>query len=511
MRFSHSSNAGVRAAVLLFAAAAIVRPAIAVETLLQNDGYVDGQPVGFQGGFVAGEMAGARFLPTGTAPWRVNRVQFLFGGATSTQTITLRIYDDTAGTSAPGTELYFGDFSVTGANNAMQEIMLTGDDIQVPGQFRVAIEFHHSGVPSVARDGDGNIQTTRNFIFSPSIPGWFQSNLFGLTGDWVIRAGVESVTSGGGGSPPDILSIADIGNDQGRQVRVRFQRSDQDQSGATTPVLHYEVLRRADPTLAAAKPRATPPSRTLLDGWDYVASVPAHGENIYSVVVPTLVDSTIAAGMRWSVFRIRAATAAPLTFFDSASDSGYSVDNLTPAPPANLTYGGGSLSWTPSPEVDFDYYTVYGSHTPNFGPGATLLYQSSAPGFAIASSAYRYYFVTATDFSGNEGTPAAADLGTASDTAIAVRALTLRAAPNPFNPSTVIVFELPAASDARLSVFRANGRLVRTLVAERLPAGSHHVTWDGTDARGVTVGSGSYIAQLAANGERVSFPLRVVR
>ena len=34
--------------------------ALAQETILQNDGFVDGQPVGFQGGFVAGESGAVR-------------------------------------------------------------------------------------------------------------------------------------------------------------------------------------------------------------------------------------------------------------------------------------------------------------------------------------------------------------------------------------------------------------------------------------------------------------------
>jgi hypothetical protein len=169
--------------------------AAAQETLLQNDGYVGGQPVAFQGGFAATEMAGSRFVPAGTAPWRVNRVQFLFGGATSTQTITLHVYDDTSNTTTPGAELFAGNFAVTGSTDAMQEIDLTSANVQVTGQFRVAIEFQHAGLPSVASDVDGTINATRNFIFSPSFPGWLQSNLLGVTGDWIIRAGVEQVGS----------------------------------------------------------------------------------------------------------------------------------------------------------------------------------------------------------------------------------------------------------------------------------------------------------------------------
>ena len=483
--------------------------AAAQETLLQNDGFVDGQAVGFQGGFVAGEMAGSRLTPSGIGPWQVKRVQFLFGGATSTQTVTLRIYDDTAGTATPGTELFFGDYIVTGSDTQMQEIVLDAENIQVTGQFRVAIQFTHSGFPSVARDGDGTIQVTRNFIFSPSIPGWFQSNLFGLTGDWVIRAGVEPVGAGGDDAP-EILSIADVGNDQGRQVRVRFQRSDQDATGATTPITDYEIFRRIDAPLLQSR-RWTPPGIALLDGWDYVASLPAHGENIYSMIVPTLADSTIADGMHWSVFLVRAATAAPLTFFDSTPDSGYSLDNLAPSPPAGLAHAAGQLSWSPAPEADFDYYTIYGSNAALFGAEATLLDRTSAPAFTVPGSTYRYYFVTVSDFAGNEGAAASLDLGAATDALAPAPMVVLRAAPNPFNPTTVLSFDLQSPARVQLGVYRADGRLVRTLRHETMAAGVHRVTWDGKDARGIAVGSGAYIARLEAEGRTSSTPLRLIR
>ncbi len=160
----------------------------AVETILQNDGFMDGQSVFFQGGFEVSEMAASRFTPTGTGPWRLNRILFLFGGNTATETFTLRIWDDAAGTLNPGSQLFFGDYEVTGSSDMLHEINLVASNVIVNGQFRVGFEFQHSGFPSVARDGDGTIQASKNFIFSGA---WFQSSTFGLTGDWIIRAGVE--------------------------------------------------------------------------------------------------------------------------------------------------------------------------------------------------------------------------------------------------------------------------------------------------------------------------------
>ena len=496
----------------LLAAALSSSPAAAVETILQNDGYINGGQAGFQAGFVEGEIAASRFLPTGTAPWRVNRVQLLFGGATSTQTITLHIWDDTAGTAAPGTELYFGDYQLIGSDAAMQEIDLIGNNVLVSGQFRVGIEFQHAGLPSVARDNDGNIQASKNFIYTPSVPGWFQSGLFGLTGDWIIRAGVEPAASGSVDAP-DILSILDVRNDQGRQVRIRFARSGQDQAGAVTPIVNYEVLRRVNPLLKAAGVSSPAPgtSPSKLAGWDFVAAVPAHGESSYNIVVPTLADSTAGQGIRWTAFIVRAATIAPLTFFDSPADSGYSVDNLAPGAPAALVYSGGLLAWNPAPEPDFDFFTVYGSDVATLGPTATWLGYTTANGFAPSGGAYHYYLVTATDFAGNQGPPAVADLATAADGPIARRALALRASPNPFNPRTQIQFTLPSSAHVHLDIYRVDGRLVGTLVSDNLEAGQHQVSWDGTDARGQAVASGSYVARLDVDGAVVRVPMSLVR
>jgi beta-glucanase (GH16 family) len=64
--------------------------------------------------------------------------------------------------------------------------------------------------------------------------------------------------------------------------------------------------------------------------------------------------------------------------------------------------------------------------------------------------------------------------------------------PNPFNPSTVITFELAEPGRVELVVYDAAGRMVRSLVRADWPAGSHWVQWDGRDERGRPVASGSY-------------------
>ena len=149
--------------------------------------------------------------------------------------------------------------------------------------------------------------------------------------------------------------------------------------------------------------------------WDFVASVPADGlgtDGHYSVIVPTLADSTQSAGMHWTTYFVRGRTATPGTVYESAPDSGYSVDNLAPSVPAGLlasSAGGGfDLSWDPNPEPDVRYYNVYRGASEGFvaddlsriGATAGNSFSDPAPGGET------YYQVAAVKLSGNEGPPA---------------------------------------------------------------------------------------------------------
>lgn len=71
--------------------------------------------------------------------------------------------------------------------------------------------------------------------------------------------------------------------------------------------------------------------------------------------------------------------------------------------------------------------------------------------------------------------------------------------PNPFNPTTVVRFELPTMGRAELSVYNARGQRVRTLVDEYLTSGWHEARWDGRDSRGAPLASGVYLCRLVLN------------
>jgi hypothetical protein len=70
--------------------------------------------------------------------------------------------------------------------------------------------------------------------------------------------------------------------------------------------------------------------------------------------------------------------------------------------------------------------------------------------------------------------------------------------PNPFNPETTINYNLASSSDVTLQIYNVVGQVVKTLVAERQPAGRYQVRWNGTDDRGMSVSSGIYFYSIRA-------------
>jgi flagellar hook assembly protein FlgD len=68
--------------------------------------------------------------------------------------------------------------------------------------------------------------------------------------------------------------------------------------------------------------------------------------------------------------------------------------------------------------------------------------------------------------------------------------------PNPFNQSTGITFYLNKPGPARLTIFNAQGRVVRTLLDEQAVAGSHYLTWDGMTDDRLPCPSGAYFVFL---------------
>ncbi len=82
-----------------------------------------------------------------------------------------------------------------------------------------------------------------------------------------------------------------------------------------------------------------------------------------------------------------------------------------------------------------------------------------------------------------------------------LRTALIGATPNPFNPRTMIRYEVAAgAGPVRLTVHDVSGRVVRTLLDSQATPGKHEVVWDGLDDRGHPLATGIYFAVIRARG-----------
>jgi hypothetical protein len=306
---------------------------------------------------------------------------------------------------------------------------------------------------------------------------------------------------------PEIIDLADVPNDQGGRLQLTFLRSNQDHPAAVQPVSHYDIYRRSESTQTVSRGRAM---ARLTSNWDYVATVSADTSEQYVVQVETERDSTRWAGRQYSAYFVRAMTANPVLFFDSQPDSGFSIDNIAPPAPANLSYSHGLLTWSPPSAPDLLLYTVYGSNTNSFST-ATQIAQPTAPSLDVSGSPYAYFFVTAWDSAGNEGEHAAVTGSVVGVDDASRYTLSLSSYPNPFNPSTSIRYTLPSRGTVRITVFDAGGGRVTTLVDAVRSAGAYAVGWDGRDDAGHVVGSGIYFARLSHKSGVRNYKLVLLR
>ena len=71
--------------------------------------------------------------------------------------------------------------------------------------------------------------------------------------------------------------------------------------------------------------------------------------------------------------------------------------------------------------------------------------------------------------------------------------------PNPFNPTTVIRFDIPMETKVRLVVYNMLGQKVKTLEQSTLSPGYHSIVWNGTNDQGLRVSAGMYFYQVQTN------------
>jgi hypothetical protein len=86
--------------------------------------------------------------------------------------------------------------------------------------------------------------------------------------------------------------------------------------------------------------------------------------------------------------------------------------------------------------------------------------------------------------------------------------------PNPFTAHTEITYAIPTGAEpskVRLDIYDVRGRLVRTVVDDRLRTGIYSEPWTGDDSEGNRVASGVYFYQLRWNGQVLAKRMLLLR
>jgi hypothetical protein len=342
-----------------------------------------------------------------------------------------------------------------------------------------------------------------------------------------------------GDPQPSIVKVRDVLNDQGGQVRVSWNASWVD-AYPDYEVYSYRLWRQvpaktalsaiaAGARLAGTEVEATdpPPAGTKLYRattieaatwyWELADEQMAGGYPGYSLTAATTCDS-IGGSNPYTVFMVEARGSGHV-HWDSAPDSGYSVDNLPPVTPAPFTgaYAAGAthLHWGANAEPDLAGYRLYRGANAGFVPGpASLVAEPPDTGYVDSGPAGRWYKLTAVDSHGNESVVAVLGPGGTVDTPLADLPAELAlagASPNPFRDATAVRFALPREARVTLTVFDAAGRRVRTLADGAFPPGEHAARWDGRNENGSPVSSGLYFVRFEAEGRRLHTRVMAIR
>jgi len=332
---------------------------------------------------------------------------------------------------------------------------------------------------------------------------------------------------------PSITAVEDYPQDQGGVAVVSWNRSYLDEHPHQV-VTDYSVWRkmlddppeRSTADLRAMSAKIGLPAETVdalvRSGWSYVDNVTASYWWSYGYDAPTYADST-AAGIEVTEYMVVAQTSDQWVFWQSHPFGGYSVDNLAPGAPIALAAASEQtdveLTWSPSghDDDDLDFYNIYRSGVSGFAPGsgtfvgtaADTLYTDVEPGGGTW-----YYLVAAEDVHGNEGdasNEAYAETWTGVvelPTSFALRGCH----PNPFNPMTVITFDVPeSGGKVTLEIFDVRGRLVQTLVTGADGPGRKESVWRGVDENGAPVSSGIYFCRMTAGDYEETLKLTLLK
>ncbi|HEY9166147.1 MAG TPA: T9SS type A sorting domain-containing protein [Candidatus Kryptonia bacterium] len=328
-------------------------------------------------------------------------------------------------------------FTRSGSTWTQQGNKLLGTGAVGSAQQGISVSLSTDGNTAVIGGPYDNSNTGAAWVFTRSGSTWTQqgNKLLGTGAVGVANQGYSVALSADGntavvggcydnssagaawvytGPRPTIAHVADVPSDQGGKVLVMWLRSGYDVFPQEV-LTSYGVYRGAK---ASALPKVTDlhsfPMIThdRITGepiyWEHYADVTPQWLDAYSLPVETLSDST-AYGNPEYYFMVTVTDSSPMAFWESPPDSGYSVDNLPPDPPASFSgsvvSGQVDLRWKKNSEPDMWKYEVYRSSSPiTHCDESMFLSDVSDTAFTDPNpmkSCMSYYVVCAEDIHGN--------------------------------------------------------------------------------------------------------------
>jgi len=289
---------------------------------------------------------------------------------------------------------------------------------------------------------------------------------------------------------PVITAITDVPGDQGWQVFLKWR-----------------------PSLIEFKEWGMPVNYSIHEmdidaNWVQVGVASSMGiTGEYNVLIPTF-GNRLAEGDFTSTFKVVVHGKTPI---ESDESTGYSVDNLVPGIPSGMvvesTGTSVTLSWDEPVDSDFKEFQVFRGITSGFDPSGTNPISTTAiPSFideSVESGFTYYYVISAVDINGNasdysEEISADFVLGIEVFGDIPESFGLHQNYPNPFNPTTLIRYQLPEASNVRVSIYNIMGQEIATLINDYQEVGYKSIQWNGRDNFGNKVGGGLYLYRIQA-------------
>lgn len=163
-----------------------------------------------------------------------------------------------------------------------------------------------------------------------------------------------------------------------------------------------------------------------------------------------------------------------------------------------------TVEWNANKESDLACYRVHwGTASRKYSQNRLIDKQTKCTITGLEDGVRYYFAISALDYWGNESPYSVEASAYAGEIQPAPQIHLENNYPNPFNPGTVIKFELPEPQYIELAIFNCLGQKIKLLSSAMTEAGAHSVYWNGRDDAGQQAACGIYYYRLKSQNKIV--------